>query len=365
MPAVLDAPTENEVVDRFGFCVRGWVWLGDDQRGIAALEVWSGAILLGETETLTMRPDVCAALGLAGESRPGFSLIASYPTAVRGSAITLELRVRRRDDSRSDSLAVRTIRSLGGDEKSVAGAAPGSRGPADAPYFDSLPQPPEHLQIRQLGGVWHRYFYREGRVIMNQLAAAFAEAGMPLGGAAAILDFGCGCGRVLGNFVDIPHVGVVWGCDIDAEAIAWNQASLAGIGRFCANPCVPPTAFANGQFDAIYSVSVFTHLPEELQFAWLTELRRILRPGGVLIASVHGGGYWSKADAEVRTEVATRGFAYRTGPRTAGLPDFYMLAFHSESYIRTKWTRFFEFVALKEKYIHGEHDAVIMRRPLD
>ena len=55
----------------------------------------------------------------------------------------------------------------------------------------------------------------------------------------------------------------------------------------------------------------------------------------------------------------------RTGGITDGLPEFYMVAFHSESYVRARWTRFFEFVALKERHIDGLHDAVIMRRRHD
>ncbi len=198
-------------------------------------------------------------------------------------------------------------------------------------------------------------------MIQDQVAAAFREAGRPLEDADAILDFGCGCGRVLWNFLHLPHRGEVWGCDIDGESIAWNQAHLGHIGRFQVNPALPPSPFRDGQFDAIYSVSVFTHLPEELQFAWLTELRRILRPGGILVASLHGANLAGN-DAGLKAEVESRGFAYRKGNCTEGLPDYYMLAFHSEAYVRTRWSWFFEIVAFKEKYIHGLQDAAILRR---
>jgi len=366
MPAILDAPALGDVVDRFGFPVVGWVWLGVDQEKIAAVQLWCGATLLGETDALLSRPDVCAALGLDAASRTGFQAIAHHPAAARGSEIELAVRVRFRNGTLSDSLCARSVRSFGFDEAPLAALVPTDDDiRARAFALEGLPLPPEHLQIRQVAGVWGRLFYREGHVILNQIRSAFDDAARPLSSATAILDFGCGCGRVLGAFADFPHSGDVWGCDIDAEAIAWSTANLGHLGRFYANPSLPPTCFANGQFDAIYSVSVFTHLPEELQFAWLTELRRILRPGGVLVASIHGGDYSSKADAGVRAEVATRGFAYRTGPITAGLPDFYMVAFHSEAYIRTKWTRFFELVRLRERLIHSAHDAVVMRRTPD
>jgi len=219
--------------------------------------------------------------------------------------------------------------------------------------------------VRQVGGEWGPAFYESGAVILRQLGRAFEAAGCPLERVDSILDFGCGCGRVLRNLETISATAEVWGCDIDEEAIAWDRVHLGHIARFVANPTLPPTSFRDGQFQAIYSVSVFTHLPEEFQFAWLTEMRRILRPGGVFIATVHGAHHWAHAAPDLRMEMATRGFAYRTGARTEGLPEFYMVAFHSEAYIRRYWSTFFEILWLGEKYIHGVHDAVIMRRRQD
>jgi SAM-dependent methyltransferase len=212
--------------------------------------------------------------------------------------------------------------------------------------------------------VWGPAFYTEGRVIFDQIDELFRAAGRPLEWAAAILDFGCGCGRVLWSFQHCAHDGEVWGCDVDAEAIVWNRAHLGHIAQFCCNSPLPPAQFPDGSFDAIYAISVFTHLPEEIQFAWLAELRRLLRPGGMLLASLHGRHYWT-VDPDVKAEVESRGFAYRTGTPTPGLPDHYMVAFHSEAYLRSKWSRFFDFVAIREKYIHSLHDAVVMRRQDD
>jgi predicted SAM-dependent methyltransferase len=41
-------------------------------------------------------------------------------------------------------------------------------------------------------------------------------------------------------------------------------------------------------FDFVYAQSVFTHIPLELQKPWIMELRRILRPEGMLICNVIG-----------------------------------------------------------------------------
>ena len=46
--------------------------------------------------------------------------------------------------------------------------------------------------------------------------------------------------------------------------------------------------YGDETFDLIYAISVFTHLTEELGRAWIAELRRLLRPGGLLMFTVHG-----------------------------------------------------------------------------
>ena len=222
--------------------------------------------------------------------------------------------------------------------------------------------PPAHLQVRQVGSVWGEKFHSSGRAILDGLAAAFRSAGQPLEEAGRILDFGCGVGRVLWNFQNFPHRGEIWGSDIDAESIAWDTANLGHIGKFTCNPNLPPTEFPDNHFDAIYVISVFTHLPEDMQFAWLAELRRILKPDGVLAASFHGSHYWKNGDPAVKDEVESRGFAYRTGQRTEGLPDFYMVAYHSEDYIRVQWSKFFEIVELRPQFIHGVHDLAVLRK---
>jgi cyclopropane fatty-acyl-phospholipid synthase-like methyltransferase len=97
-----------------------------------------------------------------------------------------------------------------------------------------------------------------------------------------VLDFGCGCGRVMSYMGGVAPASTIHGSDIDGEAIAWCERIFRGEvkrGRFSfgVNQDRPPTAFDSGHFDLVYAISVFTHLPEDLQFQWLAELRRITR----------------------------------------------------------------------------------------
>lgn len=84
---------------------------------------------------------------------------------------------------------------------------------------------------------------------------------------------------------DIP--AQLFGTDIDGESIDWCQSKLGHMATFTVNGFWPPLPFADGFFDVIYSISVFTHLPEDMQTAWLAELRRVAKPGGLLLLTVH------------------------------------------------------------------------------
>ena len=61
-------------------------------------------------------------------------------------------------------------------------------------------------------------------------------------------------------------------------------------GEFVVNETMPPLPFPDRFFDFVYSISIFTHLPEAMQFAWLEEINRVLKAGGEAVISTHSFG---------------------------------------------------------------------------
>jgi SAM-dependent methyltransferase len=109
----------------------------------------------------------------------------------------------------------------------------------------------------------------------------------PIEDAAAILDFGCGWGRIIRFFLKDVHPSCLFGADPSEEVINLCRSG----NRWCSFeliPTKPPTCFRDNIFDLIYSFSVFSHLSEEAHQIWLLELRRILKPGGLMIATTRG-----------------------------------------------------------------------------
>jgi SAM-dependent methyltransferase len=134
------------------------------------------------------------------------------------------------------------------------------------------------------------------------------------------LDFGCGPGRIAAALLKRMEIDLV-GVDVDQRAIRWARKHI-GAARFMASPVCPPIAFEAAHFDVVYCVSVFTHLSEPEQFEWLSEVRRLLRPGGLFVVSTHGSGLlWSLPDlsSERREELRDTGYLFvaeRGGPST-------------------------------------------------
>src|SRR2546421_591590 len=80
------------------------------------------------------------------------------------------------------------------------------------------------------------------------------------------------------------------GSDFDGPAVEWCRKNLA-FASFTHNELRPPLPFGERELDLVYAFSVLTHLPVDVQHAWVAELGRVLRPGGYLLLSTHGERY--------------------------------------------------------------------------
>jgi SAM-dependent methyltransferase len=224
------------------------------------------------------------------------------------------------------------------------------------------PPPPRHLQERVVGG-YFRDFVRSSDRTLDDFGEALAGVGRSLTSFRSVLDFGCGCGRVtLAARGRLAPDAALCGTDIDPEAVEWCRTRYSGAARFVTNGELPPLPFPDASYDLVYSVSVFTHLPEGMQFAWLEELRRVARPGGLLLLSFHGESYRHCVPAADQEAYRRSGFYYLRVGDTPGLPGFYQAAFHTEGYVRSVWARFFDVLEVRPVGLEGLQDLVICRR---
>jgi SAM-dependent methyltransferase len=202
------------------------------------------------------------------------------------------------------------------------------------------------------GGTTEGYL-RGGFTTALGLRSVLQSLERPIGSHRRILDFGCGSGRVIRWFRDLAGRSELFGDDIHGDAIKWCRENI-DFASFAHHGPMPPLPFPDGHFDLIYGISVFTHLDEKMQRAWLEELRRLLRPEGLLLLSIHGEdkarndlGILDYAVYRLRGSLYKQAGAY-DAPTVEGLPDFYQVAFHTDGYIRRVWGRWFHVRA-----IHG------------
>ena len=93
-----------------------------------------------------------------------------------------------------------------------------------------------------------------------------------------VLDLGCRSGALTRHFLEGNSVV---GLDVDANAL--EKAAALGIEPVQAN-VEEPLPFDDGSFDAVVAGELLEHL--QFPDALVAEIRRVLRPGGVLSGSV-------------------------------------------------------------------------------
>lgn len=222
-----------------------------------------------------------------------------------------------------------------------------------------LPLPPAKLTNR---AVWlgPRVFDRWGYALKRKYDEAVARH---IGKPRRVLDWGCGAGRLARYLVgECDYTGI----DIDAEAIDWCRANIPN-GRFLLQALEARTPFADDSFDAVIGISIFTHLREEDQLAWLKELARITRPGGIVAVSVCGATSlfnavnppWAEEVLRERGFVDTGVEATLQGVTTDD--EYYRNVYHTPGYIRERWGQDFEVLEILPAFVANMQDLVLLR----
>ncbi len=148
---------------------------------------------------------------------------------------------------------------------------------------------------------------------------AVVRAWVPLEGR-AVLDFGCGIGRAA--IALAPSVGRVTGVDISGGMVGQARGRAAGLANAAFEVsdggALP---FADGSLDLVLAADSFPYLVRAgVVEARLTEMARVLRPGGDLL--VFNWSYRGDDAADAREARAAPGFmVVRSGERPFAIWD--------------------------------------------
>lgn len=200
--------------------------------------------------------------------------------------------------------------------------------------------PPYPILFDASAGCGYRGYYASGlpdaKVIVAAMRRYLPDRDL------TVCEWGCGPARLVQHLSKVdPRITRVIGCDYNPRTIAWCRKACPSI-EFFQNQLAPPLPLADNALDVLYCVSVFTHLSEEMHYAWIGEIKRVLKPGGLFLGTFHGNKTrhnllpWELAKFEAGELVV------RSGPHE-GSKNFG--ANHSDHFIRNKLLVGFEEVA--------------------
>jgi SAM-dependent methyltransferase len=159
----------------------------------------------------------------------------------------------------------------------------------------NIPVPPSDLIFLVSGHRSPDLYLTIGKAAFDRVRQTFHLAGRSLDSFTDVLEWGCGCARITRHWFDdnLAAGKRICGCDINPKLIQWCQENVIQ-GEFQTCGLLPPTGYADASFDVVYAGSVLTHLGIQAQFAWMRELWRVLRPGGLAVITFHGSFYLTK-----------------------------------------------------------------------
>jgi SAM-dependent methyltransferase len=207
----------------------------------------------------------------------------------------------------------------------------------------------------------------------------------PVGSCRAVLDFGCGWGRIIRFFLKDIEPDKLLGIDHSEEALR----ACRNTNKWCKFTLIEPyapTPLRPESFDLIYLYSVFSHLPEEMHWAWLIEFHRLLAPGGMLIATtrarsfiqvcktlrddplIDGKPEWLKVSARTFSDVDATMSAYDNGQfcyESHGLEgrwSYWGEACIPKDYVEKRWNEIFDVCEYIDDLERCPQNVIVVRK---
>ncbi len=174
-----------------------------------------------------------------------------------------------------------------------------------------------------------------------------------------VLDWGCGSGRT--RLWLQPHAAWrthYYGCDVDADAVAW--LAQRGVEHVAVCDEQPPLPYPDGLFAGLFAFSVLTHISPEHHRAWYEEVRRVLRPGGVAFVTTLGEWALARASVPGQDHYRRHGWVFEADARPG---CSHHLSAVTEAFTRTAVDGLLAVGGYDERGYLEHQDAWRLRRP--
>lgn len=149
------------------------------------------------------------------------------------------------------------------------------------------------------------YYLEDGAASAQKLADLIARnLVVPVDRAPALLEFASGYGCVSRHLPAALPGWSITSSDIHPQAVAFLQDQL-GIQAALSRDV--PEELELPEFDVVFALSFFSHMPRRTWGRWLRRLFDFVRPGGILAITTHGSVSWELCG---RPELDEDGFSF-------------------------------------------------------
>lgn len=169
---------------------------------------------------------------------------------------------------------------------------------------------------------------------------------------ARILDFGGATGRVSRHFYCQGGARNICICDVNINNVEWVLENFPTDFEVFKNSFLPSLPLPDASFDLVLAFSVFTHTDVH-ELGWLMELRRIVKPGGILYLTIHNDDTWDILPKTYVYQIVSQSEVFRDYFRPgSNLKErisfsyseeegYNCNTFHPNSYVKRVWGRLF------------------------
>jgi SAM-dependent methyltransferase len=243
---------------------------------------------------------------------------------------------------------------------------------------DTFPLPAT-IDRENYHGDRHFDWWLSGLIDFYKIKAKLKDAGGGFCSGDAVLDLGCASGRVLRHFAIQGNELDCWGADINLRNVEWARLFLPENIKIFHSTILPQLPIEDNALTLVTAFSVFTHI-DDMEFAWLAEIRRILKPGGFFYVTIHSQGTWESMKAGVPVYDAliamsdsihdydvTEAFLSSPMPNEKTVlswdtaDSYNSNVFHHTNYIERQWGRLFDVVEIIPRF-SGYQDVVLLQK---
>jgi SAM-dependent methyltransferase len=116
--------------------------------------------------------------------------------------------------------------------------------------------PDAELMLLAVGHSDRRSFNSSRRGAVEVIVELLTDSGVGISDVRLVLDFGCGCGRILAGWEGVfrPEA-TLHGCDINERFVGFCQENVKH-ASVVQSSYLPPLPYADRQFDFLYAASV-------------------------------------------------------------------------------------------------------------